>query len=148
MAKTNAERQAKWRERMHEAGWKPLTVWVSHEALEVLKRYPIKERGTIISQAVVGWKGNVTSDVTNNLPDNIQPESVTSNVIHNVTDNLAGLRSLAGTGEYRAALVKEAQRLHAEGRSFEVIARMWNAEQIQTLSGNGHWHGKTLSRLV
>jgi hypothetical protein len=67
MAKTNAERQAKWRERMHEAGWKPLTVWMSQEALEVLAQYPPKERGTVISQAVIGWEGNVTSDVTDNI---------------------------------------------------------------------------------
>jgi hypothetical protein len=173
MAKTNAERQARWRERMHEAGWKPLTVWVSQEALEVLARYPLKERGSVISQAVIGWKGNVTSDVTNNVTDNIHPvleelmqrlealerrvmgemtenvpKIVTGNVIHNVTDNFTNLQSLAGTGEYKAALVKEAQRLHAEGRSFEAIAREWNAGRLPTLSQKGHWHGKTIQRLV
>jgi hypothetical protein len=173
MAKTNAERQAKWRERMHEAGWKPLTVWMSQEALEVLAQYPPKERGTVISQAVMEWKGNVISNVSHNVAGNIQPvveelkqrlealeerimegardkflPSVTENATDNVTDTFAKLRALAGTPEYKAVLVKEAQRLHAEGLSLEAIARMWNAEQIPTLSGNGHWHGKTLSRLV
>ena len=113
MAKTNAERQAKWRERMLETGWRPLTVWVSQEALEILAQYPPKERGSVISQAIIGWKGNVTSNVSNNVTDNIQPiiaelkdrlealekrmmgepaenipRSVTGNVTNNVTDNL------------------------------------------------------------
>ncbi len=69
-------------------------------------------------------------------------------VISNVTDNFAGLRSLAGTPEYKAALVKEAHRLHTEGRSFEAIARDWNAEGLPTLSQKGHWHGKTIRRLI
>jgi hypothetical protein len=173
MAKTNAERQAKWRGRMHEAGFKPLTVWVSQEALEVLAQYPPKERGSVISQAIVEWKGNVTSNVSYNVTDNIQPiitelkdrlevlerrvmgemtehvpQSVTADVTNNVSDNFTKLRSLAGTPEYRAALVKEAQRLHAEGLSFEAIAQMWNAEKIPTLSEKGRWHRKTLSRLI
>jgi Recombinase len=76
------------------------------------------------------------------------PQIVTDNVTNNVTDNLTELRSLAGTPEYRAALVKEAQRLYAEGRSFEAIAQMWNVERIPTLSEKGRWHGKTLSRLI
>jgi hypothetical protein len=158
---------------MHEAGFKPLTVWVSQEALEVLAQYPPKERGTVISQAIVEWKGNVTSNMSYNVTDNIQPvveelkhrlevlekrvmgetaehvpQSVTSNVTNNVTDNFTGLRSLAGTPEYRAALVKEAQRLHAEGLNFEAIAQVWNTERIPTLSEKGHWHRKTLSRLI
>jgi hypothetical protein len=173
MAKTNAQRQAKWRERMHEAGFKPLTVWVSHEALEILAQYPPQERGSVISQAVIGWKGNVTSNVSGNVTDNIQPiiaelkhrlevlekrvmgetaehvpQSVTGDVINNVTDNFAKLRALAGTPEYRAALAKEAQRLHAEGLSFEAIAQVWNTERIPTLSEKGRWHRKTLSRLI
>jgi len=173
MAKTNAERQAKWREHMFDAGFKPLTVWVFHEALEVLAQYPPKERGSVISQAVIGWKGNITSNVSYNVTDNIQPaleelkqrleilekrvmgetaenipQSVTDNVTNNVTDNFAPLRSLAGTPEYRAALVKEAHRLHAQGLSFEAIAQAWNTERIPTLSEKGRWHRKTLSRLI
>jgi hypothetical protein len=173
MAKTNAQRQAKWREHMHEAGFKPLTVWVSQQALEVLAQYTPKERGSVISQAIIEWKGNITINVSNNVTDNIQPiiaelkdrlevlekrmmgepaenipRSVTGNVTNNVTDNLTELRSLAGTLEYKAALAKEAQRLHAEGRSFEAIAQMWNTERIPTLSEKGRWHGKTLSRLI
>jgi hypothetical protein len=73
MAKTNAERQAKWREHMHEAGFKPLTVWMSQEALEVLAKYPPKERGSVISQAILEWKGNVTNNLSYNLTGNIQP---------------------------------------------------------------------------
>jgi hypothetical protein len=73
MAKTNAQRQAKWRERMLDAGFKPLTVWVSQEALEILAQYPPKERGSVISQAIIEWKRNVTSDVSHNVTDNIQP---------------------------------------------------------------------------
>jgi hypothetical protein len=73
MAKTNAQRQAKWRERMLDAGFKPLTVWVSQEALEILAQYPPKERGSVISQAIIEWKRNVTSNVSNNVTNNIQP---------------------------------------------------------------------------
>jgi hypothetical protein len=69
-------------------------------------------------------------------------------MINNVTCNFADLRSLAGTGEYKAALAKEAHRLHAEGRSFEAIAREWNDGELPTLSQKGHWHGKTIQRLV
>jgi hypothetical protein len=31
---------------------------------------------------------------------------------------------------------------------FKAIAREWNAEELPTLSKKGHWHGKTLSRLI
>jgi Recombinase len=172
MAKTNAQRQAKWREHMHEAGFKPLTVWVSHEALEVLRQYPPKERGTVISQAVIEWKGNVTNNVSGNVADNIQPvleelkhrlevlerrvmgertekipKSVTGDVTNNVSDNLTGLRSLAGTPEYRAALVKEAQRLHTQGLSYEQIAKRWTEAGKPTLKG-GRWHKGTIAKMV
>ena len=56
---------------MHEAGFKSLTVWISQEALEVLAQYPPKERGTVISQAILEWKGNVTNNVSHNVTDNI-----------------------------------------------------------------------------
>lgn len=44
--------------------------------------------------------------------------------------------------------MKEAHRLHAEGLSFETIAREWDAEGLPTLSQKGRWHGKTIQRLV
>jgi hypothetical protein len=146
---------------------------VSQEALEVLVQYPPQERGSVISQAIVEWEGNVTSDASHNVTDNIQPaleevkhrlevlekrvmgertenipKSVTGDVMNNVTDNFAPLRSLASTPEYKAALVKEAHRLQAEGLSFEAIAQVWNTERIPTLSEKGRWHRKSLSRLI
>jgi hypothetical protein len=44
--------------------------------------------------------------------------------------------------------LKETHRLHVEGLSFEAIAREWNVEELPTLSQKGHWHGKTILRLV
>ena len=46
-----------------------------------------------------------------------------------------------------AALAKEAQALHAQGLSYERIARRWTEAGIPTLKG-GHWHKGTVAKMV
>jgi hypothetical protein len=96
---------------------------------------------------LVGEADNSQFDVLGQTAENI-PQNVTDDVTNNVSGSFTKLRSLAGTPEYRAALAKEAQRLRAQGLSFEAIAQIWNTERIPTLSEKGRWHGKTLSRLI
>ena len=46
-----------------------------------------------------------------------------------------------------AALAKEAQALHAQGLSYEQIARRWTEAGIPTLKG-GRWHKGTVAKMV
>ena len=65
-----------------------------------------------------------------------------------VTGNIAQLKALAGTREYKAAVIEEAQRLHTDGMSFEAIAREWNEKGLHTISGKGRRLGRTIGGLV
>jgi hypothetical protein len=53
MATKNAHWQAAFRRRMREAGLKAVTVWMPKESAVRLARYPEKERGEVITQALV-----------------------------------------------------------------------------------------------
>jgi hypothetical protein len=53
MATKNAHWQAAFRRRMREAGLKAVTVWLPKEGADRLARYPEKERGEIITRALV-----------------------------------------------------------------------------------------------
>jgi hypothetical protein len=53
MATKNAHWQAAFRRRMREAGLKALTVWLPKEGADRLARYPEKERGEVITRALV-----------------------------------------------------------------------------------------------
>jgi hypothetical protein len=46
-----------------------------------------------------------------------------------------------------AALAKEAQALHAQGLSYERIARRWTEAGIPTLKG-GRWHKGTVAKMI
>jgi hypothetical protein len=45
-------------------------------------------------------------------------------------------------------LACQAKNLYAQGLSWAEIAKQWNAQSIQTLSGIGQWHGATVAKLV
>jgi hypothetical protein len=53
MATKNAHWQAAFRRRMREAGLKAVTVWLPKEGADRLARYPEKERGEIITRALM-----------------------------------------------------------------------------------------------
>jgi len=53
MATKNAHWQAAFRRRMREAGLKAMTVWLPKEGADRLARYPEKERGEVITRALV-----------------------------------------------------------------------------------------------
>src|SRR5918992_5162710 len=53
MATKNARWQAAFRRRMREAGLKAVTVWMPREGADRLARYPEKERGEVITRALV-----------------------------------------------------------------------------------------------
>ena len=53
MATKNAHWQAAFRRRMREAGLKAMTVWMPKEGADRLARYPEKERGEVITRALV-----------------------------------------------------------------------------------------------
>ncbi len=53
MATKNAHWQAAFRRRMREAGLKAVTVWMPKEGADRLARYPEKERGEVITRALV-----------------------------------------------------------------------------------------------
>jgi recombinase len=53
MATKSAHWQAAFRRRMREAGLKAMTVWLPKEGIDRLARYPEKERGEVITRALV-----------------------------------------------------------------------------------------------
>jgi hypothetical protein len=53
MATKNAHWQAAFRRRMREAGLKAMTVWMPKEGADRLARYPEKERGEVVTRALV-----------------------------------------------------------------------------------------------
>jgi Recombinase len=53
MATKNAHWQAAFRRRMREAGLKAVTVWLPKEGADRLARYPEKERGEVITRALM-----------------------------------------------------------------------------------------------
>jgi hypothetical protein len=72
----------------------------------------------------------------------------------NVKSNVSNLTEAnVNTGKQRsdsstvAALAKEAQALHAQGLSYERIARRWTEAGIPTLKG-GRWHKGTVAKMV
>lgn len=66
MTQSNAERQRLWRERQKQAGYRAMVVWLPPEAADILTRYPEKERGRVILNAL----RNVTSNTPVTLPGN------------------------------------------------------------------------------
>ncbi len=64
MATKNAHWQAAFRRRMREAGLKAVTVWMPKEGVDRLARYPEKERGEVITQALalLESQGELTGD--------------------------------------------------------------------------------------
>jgi hypothetical protein len=66
MTQSNAERQRQWRERQKQAGYRVMVVWLPPEAVDILTRYPEKERGQVILNAL----RNVTSNTPVTIPGN------------------------------------------------------------------------------
>jgi hypothetical protein len=64
MSQSNAERQRQWRERMKQAGYRAMVVWLPPEAVDILGAYPERERGQVILNAL----RNVTSNTLVTIP--------------------------------------------------------------------------------
>ena len=60
MVTKNAHWQAAFRRRMREAGLKAVTVWMPKEGADRLARYPEKERGEVITRALVLLESQAT----------------------------------------------------------------------------------------
>jgi hypothetical protein len=58
MTQSNAERQRQWRERQKQAGYRAMVVWLPPEAVDILTRYPEKERGHVILNALRNTPSN------------------------------------------------------------------------------------------
>jgi hypothetical protein len=71
MATKNAHWQAAFRRRMREAGLKAMTVWLPKEGADRLARYPEKERGEIITRALVllESQGELTGEPRGEAPE-------------------------------------------------------------------------------
>jgi Recombinase len=66
MSQSNAERQRLWRERQKQAGYRAMVVWLPPEAVDILTRYPERERGQVILSAL----RNATSNTPVTIPGN------------------------------------------------------------------------------
>jgi hypothetical protein len=80
MATKNAHWQAAFRRRMREAGLKAVTVWLPKEGADRLARYPEKERGEVVTRALVllesqrGLTGNDATLTGERLTDESRDE--------------------------------------------------------------------------
>jgi hypothetical protein len=168
MTQSNAERQRLWRERQKQAGYRAMVVWLPQEAVDILTRYPEKERGRVILDAL----RNVTSNTPVTLPGNeaadtgppaplnrlelleSKVESLTAAVQGLVTSNTLVTSHSNDTHHTPKAkalspeeLARAAQSLHNQGLSYAQIAKRWENEKIPTLKG-GSWHKGTIGNLV
>lgn len=134
MAKSAAERQREWKARQRVGGKKPVTVMLSKEAHKVLEeeknrtgeKYP-----DIIERAVLNLENK--DKVTSNNKTAKPPLSIP------VTSNEEA---------YRAQIINRIFSMKDESElSFGEIARRFNEEGIETFSGKGKWHGKTISKM-
>jgi hypothetical protein len=209
MATKNAHWQAAFRRRMREAGLKAVTVWMPKEGAVRLARYPEKERGEVITRALVllesqgGLTGNdatltggITGEGRDFEPGEAEEDTLTlaglftrlervEAILSTITSNSTGVLTgddtiLTGestdksTGEVAvtiteappppvtelteppaglppkrvAALSRRAKRLSAQGVSWKEIARRFNDEGVQTISGQGRWHGSTVKHMI
>src|SRR5918992_767332 len=71
MTQSNAERQRQWRERQKQAGYRAMVVWLPQEAVDILTRYPEKERGQVILNAL----RNATSNTLVTTPGNEEADT-------------------------------------------------------------------------
>jgi type II secretory pathway component PulM len=84
MTQSNAERQRQWRERQKQAGYRAMVVWLPPEAVDILTRYPERERGQVILNALrtavlkghpAGPSPHVTSNTPVTLPGNEEADT-------------------------------------------------------------------------
>jgi recombinase len=209
MATKNAHWQAAFRRRMREAGLKAVTVWMPKEGAVRLARYPEKERGEVITRALVLLEsqgeltgndatltGGITGEGRDFEPGEAEEDTLTlaglftrlervEAILSTITSNSTGVLTgddtiLTGestdksTGEVAvtiteappppvtelteppaglppkrvAALSRRAKRLSAQGVSWKEIARRFNAEGVQTISGQGQWYGSTVKHMI
>jgi recombinase len=221
MATKNAHWQAAFRRRMREAGLKAVTVWMPKEGADRLARYPEKERGEVITRALVllesqgipegkltGNDATLTDKLTGEsrgeeegeAPEDMltlaglftrleRVEAILSTITSNSTGVLTGeaiseainaqtvepeeavalsetppppvalsndMPIVTTLPEHPArlppkrvaALSRRAKRLSAQGVSWKEIARRFNDEGVQTISGQGRWHGSTVKHMI
>lgn len=135
MAKTSAERQREWKERMKAAGRKPIHVMISAEALEILKSEAKRTGETqhdVVDRAILDL---AKPQVESAPPVTTNGEKADASVISNTP---------ADKNEVSARIVELREK---EGLSFAKIAGVFNAEGLPTLSGKGKWHGRTASKI-
>ena len=102
----------------------------------------LSERVARIEAALTGFNVKGSKPAPSKLTEaNVKP-SVSK--LTKVNVNASKQRSDSSTVE---ELAKEAQALHAQGLSYERIARRWTEAGIPTLKG-GRWHKGTIAKMV
>lgn len=131
---TNAARQARLRARRKAKGFRRVTLWLSPEqvaALETLGGEPW------LGRTVKAW---LESAVAERARPPVQQAVLFANA-----SNDSGPEPLPDND--KAALWREADSLHKAGRSWNEIARRWNAEGRRTDKG-AEFRGGNISREV
>ena len=138
MTTSSKDRQRKWKEKQRSEGKKPVTVMLSEKAYEILETETEKTKEnqqTVIERAILNLQ-----TVTSSTP--VDKPIVTSNIPE-------GKIPVTGTAkEYKKGIYELIVNLHdTEELSFGEISRRFNNEGLQTLSGKGIWHPKTISKM-
>ena len=101
----------------------------------------ILEAVTALSERVSRIEETLTRNANELTETNVKPN------VRNLTEanvNAGKQRSDSATAE---ELAKEAQALHAQGLSYEQIAKRWTEEGKPTLKG-GSWHKGTVAKMI
>ena len=133
-SETNAARQARLRERRKELGFKRVSLWLSPEqiaALETLGGEP--------------WLGTTVKTFLESAVSERARQPTRQAALFATASNDSGPKPLPDND--KAALWREADSLHKAGRSWNEIARRWNAEGRRTDNG-AEFRGGNISREV
>jgi hypothetical protein len=82
MTQSNAERQRQWRERMKQAGYRAMVIWLPPEAVDILGTYPERERGQVILNALRNVTSNTPSNTLVTQPGNEEADAGPPAMLH------------------------------------------------------------------
>jgi hypothetical protein len=178
MTQSNAERQRQWRERMKQAGYRAMVIWLPPEAVDILGAYPERERGQVILNALRNVTSNTPSNTLVTIPGNEEADTgppAMLNRLEALEGQVAGLtqavqRLVTGNtpvaipGNTLVTLQRNNNQAPLVSKSAEELARAAQSLRKQGLSYDqiakrwenekvptlkgGRWHKGTIGKLV
>jgi hypothetical protein len=138
--KTRARVQ-RMRERRKQAGWLQYELWLDPASAALIDQ--LKQPGESLSGMV---QRALQALAQASVRQNVVTSNDTSKTNGNVTSN-AQVRTLSQQ-QRKAALLPRLLEMKAQGLSLQKIVDQLTREGIQTLTGDGQWHKRTIGKLL